>query len=280
MSYVRKLFPLLRAIVAFAGSILLGRLLITVILPAMHIPLNQMALMQDLPRLLAFVLFACLNIAMVLLLCRLVDRRPLTDFRWGLTQRAALLAVLATALYVLGHMLLLSVLKSQGIVRLYPMRFLNPTYFVLEAVSFLFTGIWEEMLYRGYVFHTLREYGRWPAYGLSILLFSVVHFTQPGDPFTWWRLAGLVTAAFTLTYIYDMTGSLWSVAFVHGAIDFAAILFTGSFPQFSLYTMVVQRPFNFNLPTMLMHLSVLVLVAGLYWRRKPAVTEPASEKVA
>jgi len=89
----------------------------------------------------------------------------------------------------------------------------------LEGLGFLIQGAVEEWVFRGYIFHALRERWSWAsAAGGSSLVFAVVHTLNPGvDP------AGLVNT-FLLGLIFcavvELTGSLVAPTFLHGSWNF------------------------------------------------------------
>lgn len=89
----------------------------------------------------------------------------------------------------------------------------------LEGAAFLVQGGVEEWVFRGYVFHALRERWSWAsAAGASSLVFAVVHSLNPSvDPagLTNTFLLGLVLAA-----VMELTGSLVAPTVLHGAWNF------------------------------------------------------------
>ncbi|MGE5560827.1 MAG: lysostaphin resistance A-like protein [Chloroflexota bacterium] len=68
----------------------------------------------------------------------------------------------------------------------------------------------EEVFFRGFAYPALRNrLGVWPAIIVTGLAFALLHF----DPF---GLLALTAAGVALTFLYERTGSLWSVLIAHG----------------------------------------------------------------
>jgi membrane protease YdiL (CAAX protease family) len=275
---LKKVLPFLKALLAFGLNIAVGWADINLLLPLLRTDISQVRANETVQSVLLICLFAAINIAVALVMFRLLDRRPWKEFGLGVTPRGLLLTVLGIAFYVVGWMVIVSVTKSAGVINWIPARKFTPIFFFFEAVGYgVGAGLYEEFLYRGYIFNTLKDYGRVPAYIISMILFSVVHFTQPGDPFNWMRLTGLLSATVALTYIYDRTRSIWPAVLVHGAFDYITIMFIGMKPGFSLYTWALMpgKWFNFNWSNILLNLPLVLIVFLVYLRRKPSASLPA-----
>lgn len=90
---------------------------------------------------------------------------------------------------------------------------------VLWAVLFLFVGLFEEFLFRGYTQFTLAEsVGFWPAATILSLLFGRVHLSNPGE--NWSGVAGVVMIGFVFAFALRRTGNLWLVVGWHASFDF------------------------------------------------------------
>lgn len=89
----------------------------------------------------------------------------------------------------------------------------------LEGVAFLVQGGVEEWVFRGYVFHALRERWSWAsAAGASSLVFAVVHSLNPSvDPA---GLANTFLLGLVLAAVMELTGSLVAPTVLHGAWNF------------------------------------------------------------
>lgn len=90
---------------------------------------------------------------------------------------------------------------------------------VLEGLGFLVQGGVEEWVFRGYVFHTLRERWSWAsAAGASSLVFAVIHSLNPSvDPA---GLANTFLLGLVLAAVMELTGSLVAPTVLHGAWNY------------------------------------------------------------
>jgi CAAX protease family protein len=90
---------------------------------------------------------------------------------------------------------------------------------VLWAVAFVFVGLSEEFLFRGYAQYTLgRGIGFWPAAIALSLVFGAVHLRNPGE-----GIAGAANVAVTgLVFAFALrrTGNLWLAVGWHASFDF------------------------------------------------------------
>jgi uncharacterized protein len=86
--------------------------------------------------------------------------------------------------------------------------------------GFLLQGGLEELIIRGYVYHTLRERWRpWIAALGSSVLFALLHLGNPDVSVS--ALLNIVLAGMVLAALVERTGSLWSATLAHGAWNFA-----------------------------------------------------------
>jgi membrane protease YdiL (CAAX protease family) len=89
----------------------------------------------------------------------------------------------------------------------------------LWAVFFVFVGLFEEFLFRGYTQHTLAEsIGFWPAAVVLSCLFGAVHLGNPGEG--WVGAAGVVAIGLVFAFALRRTGNLWLVVGWHASFDF------------------------------------------------------------
>jgi uncharacterized protein len=189
-----------------------------------------------------FLAFAALTlppqIAVTWLFVRFLDRRPLASV--GLRMpvggpRAAwrqLAAAPLGAVAVLGAWLglVLSLPPSLGAVHYGgispgfshgPAWWPFPPVLLLVAllICFLLQGGLEELIVRGYVYHTLRERRRpWTAALGSSVLFALLHLRNPDISIP--ALLNIVLAGMVLAALVERTGSLWSAALAHGVWNF------------------------------------------------------------
>lgn len=109
--------------------------------------------------------------------------------------------------------------ESFGIEDSPPPDFLEPNWqsFLMNiAVFALLPALLEEMVFRGYVLHTLRRYGDWFAVAVSSLLFGLMHGNISQIPFAF--IVGIA-----LGWLYVMTDNIWlpvSVHFLNNALSY------------------------------------------------------------
>jgi membrane protease YdiL (CAAX protease family) len=90
---------------------------------------------------------------------------------------------------------------------------------LLWAALFVFVGLFEEFLFRGYTQYTLAEsIGFWPAAVVLSLLFGRVHLSNPGESPA--GVAGVVMIAMIFAFALRRTGNLWLVVGWHASFDF------------------------------------------------------------
>lgn len=87
-------------------------------------------------------------------------------------------------------------------------------------IGFVLQGGLEELIIRGYIYHTLRERWRpWIAALGSSVLFALLHLQNPDISTS--ALLNIVLAGMVLAGLVERTGSLWSATLAHGAWNFA-----------------------------------------------------------
>jgi len=90
---------------------------------------------------------------------------------------------------------------------------------MLWAVFFVFVGLFEEFLFRGYTQYTLAEsIGFWPAAVVLSCSFGAVHLGNPGEG--WVGAAGVVIIGLVFAFVLRRTGNLWLVVGWHASFDF------------------------------------------------------------
>jgi membrane protease YdiL (CAAX protease family) len=90
---------------------------------------------------------------------------------------------------------------------------------ILWGVFFVFVGLFEEFLFRGYTQYTLAEsIGFWPAAVVLSFLFGAVHLSNPGEG--WVGAAGVVAIGLIFALALRRTGNLWLVVGWHASFDF------------------------------------------------------------
>jgi membrane protease YdiL (CAAX protease family) len=87
-------------------------------------------------------------------------------------------------------------------------------------IGFVLQGGLEELIIRGYLYHTLRERWRpWIAALGSSTIFACLHLQNPDVSLS--ALLNIVLAGMVLAALVERTGSLWSATLAHGAWNFA-----------------------------------------------------------
>ena len=115
---------------------------------------------------------------------------------------------------------------------------------ILWAVFFVFVGLFEEFLFRGYTQYTLADsIGFWPAAVVLSCSFGAVHLGNPGEG--WVGAAGVVTIGLIFAFALRRTGNLWLCVGWHASFDFgetflysvpnSGIIFEGHLSNASLH---------------------------------------------
>ena len=90
---------------------------------------------------------------------------------------------------------------------------------ILWAVFFVFVGLFEEFLFRGYTQYTLADgIGFWPAAVVLSCSFGAVHLGNPGEG--WVGAAGVVAIGLIFAFALRRTGNLWLCVGWHASFDF------------------------------------------------------------
>ena len=87
------------------------------------------------------------------------------------------------------------------------------------TVFFLFVGLFEEFLFRGYAQFTLADgIGFWPAAILLSLAFGAIHLRNPGED--WLGAASVAATGLLFALVLRRTGNLWMAVGWHASFDF------------------------------------------------------------
>jgi membrane protease YdiL (CAAX protease family) len=90
---------------------------------------------------------------------------------------------------------------------------------MLWAIFFIFVGLFEEFLFRGYTQYTLADgIGFWPAAIVLSLLFGRVHLSNHGE--NWVGVLGVVMIGLIFALSLRRTGNLWLAVGWHASFDF------------------------------------------------------------
>lgn len=89
---------------------------------------------------------------------------------------------------------------------------------LFHLVLFLFVGLFEEFLFRGYTQYTLADgIGFWPAAIVLSLIFGRLHLQNSGE--NWVGVAGVVLVALLFAFTLKRTGNLWYAVGLHTSFD-------------------------------------------------------------
>jgi uncharacterized protein len=91
---------------------------------------------------------------------------------------------------------------------------------LLELVGFIFVGLYEEFLFRGYLQHSLSKLvGFWPAGIVLSVGFGAVHLSNQGED--WVGAASIVVVGLLFVFTLKRTGNLWYAVGLHAGFDWA-----------------------------------------------------------
>ena len=91
---------------------------------------------------------------------------------------------------------------------------------LLQLGGFIFVGLYEEFLFRGYLQHSLgRLVGFWPAGAVLSVGFGAVHLSNQGED--WVGAASIVVVGFLFVFTLKRTGNLWYAVGLHAGFDWA-----------------------------------------------------------
>ena len=91
---------------------------------------------------------------------------------------------------------------------------------LLWGIGFVFVGMYEEFLFRGYAQFTLASgMGFWPAALLLSGLFGAIHLSNPGEG--WVGALSVFTFGIFACFTLRRTGSIWFIIGFHAASDYA-----------------------------------------------------------
>lgn len=159
---------------------------------------------------------AVIFVAMYILFCRLVERRPASE----LSTRSAgieLAAGIATGLILFS--LVVAVIWAGGGYRVIGY---HDASVLLPALGIsLSSGFSEEIVFRGLFYRLVEKWlGSWAALALSAALFGALHLANPNATFLA-AMAIALEAGIMLAAIYLITRRLWAAIGLHAAWNFA-----------------------------------------------------------
>jgi len=157
---------------------------------------------------------------------RILDRKRLRDLglrfhrAWlGNLAKGAALAVLILGV-IFAFSLAIGSIRVEGFSRAAPEGVSVVVYFVGALLAFLSVGIYEELMFRGYILQRLNtRAGKTASILVSSVIFAVMHGLNPGaDAFGIFNTVGIGAI---LCVLYFRTGSLWMPIGFHTAWNFS-----------------------------------------------------------
>jgi hypothetical protein len=157
---------------------------------------------------------------------RIVDRRRLRDLGlrlhrgWlGNFAKGAVLAVLILGV-IFTFSLAVGSIRVEGFARAAPEGVSVAVYFVGALLAFLSVGVYEELMFRGYVLQRLNDQAsKAVAVIVSSIIFAVMHgFNPDADVF---GIINTIGIGVILCVLYFRTGSLWMAIGFHTAWNFS-----------------------------------------------------------
>ena len=157
---------------------------------------------------------------------RIMDRRRLRDLGlqlhrgWlGSFGKGAALAILILGI-IFAFSLAVGSIRVQGFAHAAPEGVSVLAYFLGALLVFLMVGVYEELMFRGYVLQRLNDRaGRVAAIAVSSVIFAVLHGFNPGaDVF---GIVNTIGIGVILCVLYFRTGSLWMSIGFHTAWNFS-----------------------------------------------------------
>jgi len=157
---------------------------------------------------------------------RILDRRRLRDLGlhlrrgwFGNFAKGAALAVLILGI-IFAFSLAVGSIRVEGFARAAPEGVSVVVYLVGALLAFLSVGVYEELMFRGYVLQRLNDRaGKVASIAISSIIFAVMHGLNPGaDVF---GIVNTIGIGVILCVLYFRTGSLWMAIGFHTAWNFS-----------------------------------------------------------
>jgi membrane protease YdiL (CAAX protease family) len=162
-------------------------------------------------------IISILEIILVLVCCRFIDQRPVTDigFAWQPARRDALTG------FLLGPVLLGAgslVLYVNGNLQWTGITFHGADFFT-ALVLMMLVAAGEELVVRGYLLRNLlQSFNKWMALGLSAAIFALAHINNPGIHGI--ALLNLLLGGLLLGLNYVYTRNIWFAICFHFSWNF------------------------------------------------------------
>jgi membrane protease YdiL (CAAX protease family) len=215
-------------VLAMAGGVLAGVGVID--LPAIDPELTALDMENAIELLAPFllplaILSGLYTLAYTWAFMRLVDRKPLASLGlrlrpgwFGDFAKGGGLAILILAV-IFAFSLITGSIRVEGFARPAPETTSVLGYLLGAIIGFFFVGLYEEVMFRGYVLQRLAERaGRPLAVLIASVIFALLHVFNPGsDPF---GIVNTIIIGVLLSVLYFRTRSLWMPVGFHFAWNF------------------------------------------------------------
>ena len=212
--------PLMRALLAMSVFVILARLIFWIAFDKLGLNVTIHAASSSLAAGINLA-FDFLLVVASLALYKWVDRANIESVGLRLSTRAFNMTSFCLGLLLAQYLLVMMVTGLTGATWSFADFSMSSVF--RAVIVMLGVGVGEEFLFRGYIFNTLRSYGRLSAYLVSCLIFAMAHFV--GEPFHFLRLLGTFLPGLLFTYIYEQSGSIWPGSIVHATMNLFSLLF-------------------------------------------------------
>ncbi len=186
----------------------------------------------------------------ILLLIRVLDHRPVSLIGVSITRKDILFSLIAVAgTFVLATFYVIWLMRRGKfqVTAHGPVQGKGGLLNLVAGLLVVFIiAAQEEVLYRGYIFLNLKQFGPVVFLVVSTLIFVLIHFLTNRvnlHQILSWLLSGLVLAV-----AYLISGSIWVPIFLHFAIDATNVLvfnITGQYAFFDILPPLTERDRTF-----------------------------------
>lgn len=264
---IKKYTILFYTIISLAAYIILKQITVKYILK--NSAINNSSGLGDISTVVFVFLLEVVNALAGILLLRFAGKQTLKNLGFKFRKKNICFTLIGFTLLVLMNFMFTFITSEMNIALwdyeffnlIVPLNLLNAV-----LVTFLFIGIGEEFLYRGFLFKALKPYGRLVQYAVNMLFFVSLHFLN--KRFSQMYLFELITATFFLCYIYEKAESIWPGVILHGAVDFLALLFSRSVEGVSIVRVLWVSGYDmwdaFNLLYIISSTLLIILVWYFY----------------
>lgn len=249
---LRAVLPFLKTALTLVVFIILGQLLYGILTNYYSLP--QGLDVRNPKFVIASSVYCTFVVLYSVLAYKFVDRRRLKDFGISITRKDIFFSIIALAVITLAFLTLALATKQFGIAK-WGLANISFTYMLYTIAIYFTVGLNEEIFFRGYLFKSFSHYGKIPGYVMSILVFTLIHFSNQNITIPY--LLQLIIISFLLTYMFDVTGSIWPSVIFHTGIDLFIALAGGNPRQGTLISWYYLDS-RINLNDLIMFVSIII----------------------